>query len=194
MLKGWKQEESAKSRCAEVASSLSCGWIVYFYNFFFEPVVPLRSTPTLTLIRTDSRSCHSLHAKLSTTYRNLRFCMTHARESPCWHRSANLAGRVAPSLHPGSQTNSLKLTVGCALMGTFRAERVERIALCGREASDLLTLMHKAPKTHMCFTAPCRDLYFHTAQTRDGKSSLRKKSFPLHNCWFFFPPMFTFFS
>lgn len=59
-------------------------------------------------------------------------------------------------------------------MGTFRAEKVER-ALCGRESSDLLTLMHKAPTTPMCFPALCRDLYFHTAQRRDGKSPLRKK-------------------
>lgn len=77
-----------------------------------------------------------------------------------------------PNLHSGSQENSLKLTFGCALIGTLS---VERITPCGRESSDLLTLMHKAPKTHVCFTAPCRDLYFYAAQRRDVASPRSKK-------------------
>lgn len=34
---------------------------------------------------------------------------------------------------------------------------------------------HWCTKTHMCFTAPCRELYFYTAQRRDVASPRRKR-------------------
>lgn len=113
----WKKDSSERLLYPDVlsfASSSPCDWIVlgfFFTLFFLKSVVPDGSIPqTLSFIYTDSRSCHSLHTKLSTKYPNPRRCMTHACQWSRWHCSANLAGRVTPEFTPrfaGEATKTL---------------------------------------------------------------------------------------